>query len=181
MEDGGDDTFYTSEPYTASGAITRPLHMTMLLDSGADNHFIDSNITPQIHKFVARFKTFSKSFIIACGGNAKVQATGCGVIQGIIKHASGERTRHSLPVIIAPGLGQHLFFVTKIAENGTVSFHIGKDESYFEKYGVKFLVRPKRGKKNKLYFDVILDRKPSNEFISKVQSSQSKERVEKPW
>ncbi len=173
VEDEDHDTFYTSEAYTASGAITRPLHVTMLVDSGADNHFIDSNLTPRINNFVAGFKKFSKPFIITCGGNAKVQATGCGVIQGIFKHASGKRVRHSLPVIIAPGLGQHLFSVTKIAENGAVNFHISKDESYLEKRGMKFLVRPTGAKKNKLYFDIILDRRPSNEVVSKVRSSQT--------
>ena len=90
----------------------------MLLNSGSDQHVVDPNLLPRVNDFMAVVIELKEPVTIKCGGYGTVYATARAVLEGIATHSSGAKYRHLFPVLLAPGMGAHLFSSTKAAYHG---------------------------------------------------------------
>lgn len=103
--------------------------------------------------------------IIDCGANEKGRVTGTGVTQDIFTYASGDRIRHSFPVILVPGMSQHLLSSTRIgAQARTETVFDPHGTSYLRKRGLRLVLRPAGESREKMFLDIAIDKQPSTEI-----------------
>lgn len=87
--------------------------LSMLVDSGADNHYICPEFQPAINQYIGGVAPLEKPFPIETASDGVGYVTPTGVIQGIRTYTSGQRVRHNLTVIIVPKLKRHFFSMTR--------------------------------------------------------------------
>ena len=112
FDDDFDKGLACSALNTASDGRISRLHcekFTMLVDSGASDHFVDEDLVPGLRQRIRGLGILEEPKPIETAGNKKVFVTATGTICGHIINPSGKPLPVRIFVYLVPGMGRHLF------------------------------------------------------------------------
>lgn len=146
FEDHFDEGFAFSGRTTESGggiSVSNPGEFTMLVDSGASDHFVDDELIPGLRQSMTGYQTLDQPKPIEIAGNIKMFATPSGKMCRHIINPSAQPLPLRISVMIVPGMERHLFSaramrsgVSAILEtgnpnlqfDGVTSFHLNQHQ-----------------------------------------------------
>ena len=91
---------------------------TMLVDSGASDHFVDDELISGRQQMMRRYRKLDTPKPIVTAGNKKVFATGTGTICGHIINPTGLPIPVRIFALIVPGMGRHLISSATAMKSG---------------------------------------------------------------
>ena len=98
--------------------VSNPDVFTMLVDSGASDHFVDSELIRGLQQGMVEYRKLEQPKPIETAGNKQVFATATGKICGHIINKSGPPIPVRIFVMIVPGMGRHLFSSARAMKSG---------------------------------------------------------------
>ena len=118
-----------TEPYSGStgGFTWMATHTTaseskdefsMLVDSGASAHFIDSNLLPDLHEFLFNRRELQPRMVIQTAGLRSIYGVATGQLPCIAVDTDGIEREITVRVTLVPGLGRHLFSPKAAQQHG---------------------------------------------------------------
>lgn len=141
---------------------SKTITISMRIDIGADNYYVYSKVQPAINQNIGEIVPLERTFPTKTASHWVANASGTGVIQGILTYTSGQRVRHSLPVKITSKLERHFFCISKtrrakvhtIMGNSPYTENLGK--------GSRLPLRPSEIPQEQILLDFIVD--PTSSF-----------------
>ena len=122
---------------TANGGRISGLNsenFTMLVDSGASDHFVDEELVPGLRQRMRGLKILDEPKPIETAGNKKCFATAQGNICGHIINPSGKPIPVRIFASLVPEMGRHLFSsVTAMKSGVTTILRAGNPQLQFNK------------------------------------------------
>ena len=82
---------------------------SMLVDSGASAHFVDSDLIPDLCDCLESYQELKPPMIITTAGMRRVYGTAAGVLPCFVVDTDGVERQVSVRVTVVPGMGKHLF------------------------------------------------------------------------
>ena len=95
--------------------------ITMLVDSGASENYLDSDMIPGLANMLWNYKVLVAPKEIVTAGNHTLLGTHTGTLQGTVTDDSAHRHRVKLPCVLVPGLGRHIFSTMDASRRGVVT------------------------------------------------------------
>lgn len=83
--------------------------MTMLVDSGATEHFLDDELIPGLKDILLDYELLDNPKKIAAAGQRVLLGTATGVLPDTITNQNGGVHKANFRIVIVSGLGRHLF------------------------------------------------------------------------
>ena len=93
--------------------------MTMLVDSGATEHFLDDELIPGLKQLMQDYNLLEEPKKIVTAGNQVLLGTATGILPCVITDQNGSTHQVGFPSLIVSGLGRHLFSSSAAAARGT--------------------------------------------------------------
>lgn len=81
----------------------------MPVDSGASEHYLDSDLIPNLRDVLLDYEDSSEPATIVGAGGHELQGVGQGTIRSFVRGAEDRRQLVNLKCTIVPGLERHLF------------------------------------------------------------------------
>lgn len=101
--------------------------LTMLLDSGSTDNFVDPKLTPGLRDSVRDYRPLDVPHQVQGVGDHVVLGVATCVVVGTVLDDRGEKRQVSFPAVVVPGLGSNLFSVCTAMQKGlAVVFHPAK-------------------------------------------------------
>eukprot|EP00903_Cladosiphon_okamuranus_P009153 g8746.t1 len=82
---------------------------SMLVDSGASTHFIDSTLIPGIEDWMLSYRKLTPPMVITTAGLRRVYGTAAAVLPWVVVDTDGVERHISVSITVVPGMGKHLF------------------------------------------------------------------------
>ncbi len=92
--------------------------ITMLVDSGATEHFVDDQLIPELKEKMLNYTVLSTPKKIRAAGKHILLGTVTGILIGSITDKTGKKHEVGFPSVIVSGLGRHLFSSSDAASRG---------------------------------------------------------------
>ena len=133
--------------FTAAGHKAEQAHLaawdsnkiTMLVDTGASDHYIDDKLAPGIKDMMSDYRPVIGTREITGIGQHTLYGTHTGTVNCQIVDSSGKKQFGKFPITLVPGLGKHLLSSGAAKEKG---FHtLIKDPPTLEKGELSFPLR----------------------------------------
>ena len=103
-------------PTGESGPDTN--RMTMLIDSGASEHYFDDELHPGRKDNVLSYKGLERPYKIVIAGRHVLLGTATGTESGVIADENGIKHRVDLPGLVVPGLGHDFSLASQAVKTG---------------------------------------------------------------
>ena len=91
---------------------------SMLVDSGASAHFVDSNLLPDLHEFLVNRRELQPRMVIQTAGLHSIYGVATGQLPCIAVDTDGIEREITVRVTLVPGLGRHLFSPKAAQQHG---------------------------------------------------------------
>lgn len=102
----------------ATSVSTDPDSFTMLVDSGASEHFIDSDLIPDVRECLTSCTVLDPPMVITTAGLHSIHGFATGTLPCAVVDTNGQEHEISVSVTLVPGLGRHLFSPTAAQKHG---------------------------------------------------------------
>ena len=107
---------------SAARLCSGDLTLTMLVDSGATNNFIDPLLTPRLQEFMTDYSVLSVPHTIVTAGQHVLYGVATGTVRGTISDDGGLERVVSFHAVLIPGKGANLFSVTEAMRKGCLLY-----------------------------------------------------------
>ena len=95
--------------------------ITVMVDSGSSEHFLDPFLIPGLQNRMMDFKALDESHKIFTAGDHVLEGIGTGTVHGTVNDGHGCKTTINFSAFVVPGLGRNLFSVHTAVTNGVVT------------------------------------------------------------
>ena len=95
--------------------------ITVMVDSGSSEHFLDLFLIPGLQNRMMDFKAPDEPLKIFTAGNHVLEGIGTGTLHGTVKDGHGRKTAINFSAFVVPGLGRNLFSVHTAVTKGVVT------------------------------------------------------------
>ena len=130
--------------------------VTVLVDSRASGHYFDDLLIPSLKHRLLNYIILTTPRKILTAGEALVDGTDEGVLQGLVIDNHGEQHLARIAILIVPGIGRNLFSVKSATKKGVVSI-FDFDNPRLELSGITIPLRAEDDALSSLMFDLSVD------------------------
>ena len=129
----------TSSTSAATAASASHDAFSMLVDSGASAHFVDSELIPGLQECMQSYEPLVPPMIITTAGMRRVYGTAAGMLPCAVTDTDGVERRITVRVVVVPGMGKHLFSPKFAQRHGIHTLFT--DENYIDAVNFKVGLR----------------------------------------
>ena len=127
---------------------------TMTVDTGASNHFLDSELLPELEQRVVEYIKIDPPLLINVAGKGQLHGTAKGALKVTVTDEHGDPRPVRLPFICVPNLGRHLFSGGTARKQGVST--IIASTSFIDMGTFKIPIRPDNVCDTLFYFDLAI-------------------------
>ena len=142
-------------------------YFSMIVDSGASDHYIDDKLVPGITSMMRNYRKLIPARDITTAGLHKLYGTATGEIRVEVTDSDGETKTARLPITIVPGIGRNLFSPGTALLKGVKT--VISDYSRLEKGNTRFPLRAE-GPIHKIDLKILPWKAPASEPSALVTS-----------
>ena len=102
--------------------------MTMVVDSGASDHYVDDKLDKDIKQLMFDYQEFDTPRTITTAGLHTLLGTATGKVRSKVTDSNGRTRKATLPITIVPGIGRNRFSSGAAQSITTTIFHNGRLE-----------------------------------------------------
>ena len=111
----------TSTPLQCTDNPLNGTSITVMVDSGSSEHFLDPFLIPGLQNRMMDYKALDEPHKIFTAGDHVLEGIGTGTVYGTVKEGHGRKTAISFSAFVVPGLGRNLFSVHTAVTKGVVT------------------------------------------------------------
>ena len=117
----GTSFMVTSTPLQCTNNPLNGSSITVMVDSGSSEHFLDSFLIPGLQNRMMDYKALDEPHKIFTAGDHVLEGIGTGTVHGTVKDGHGLKTAINFSAFVVPGLGRNLFSVHTAVTKGVVT------------------------------------------------------------
>ncbi|CAM9639627.1 unnamed protein product, partial [Ascophyllum nodosum] len=117
----GTSFMVTSTPLQCTYNPLNGSSITVMVDSGSSEHFLDPFLIPGLQNRMMDYKALDEPHKIFTAGNRVLEGIGTGTMHGTVKDGHGRKTAINFSAFVVPGLGRNLFSVHTAVTKGVVT------------------------------------------------------------
>ena len=117
----GTSFMVTSTPLQCTDIPLNESSITVMVDSGSSEHFLDPFLIPGLQNRMMDYKALDEPHKIFTAGGHVFEGIGTGTVHGTVKDGHGRKTAINFSAFVLPGLGPNLFSVHKAVTKGVVT------------------------------------------------------------
>lgn len=114
-------SYMTTSPALAASGPGPGSQITMMVDSGASEHFLDPLLIPGLRGLMSDYCSLDVPHKIVTAGQYVLEGIAKGTVRGHVIDVSGRENLFAFPAIVVPGLGRNLFSVAMSSTAGVVA------------------------------------------------------------
>ena len=117
----GTSFMVTSKPLQCTDNPLNGCSITVMVDSGSSEHFLNPFLIPGLQNRMMDYKALDEPHKIFTAGDHVFEGVGTGTVHGTVKDGHGRKTAINFSAFVVPGLGRSLFSVHTAVTKGVVT------------------------------------------------------------
>ena len=117
----GTSFMVTSTPLQCADNPLNGSSITVMMDSGSSEHFLDPFLIPGLQNRMMDYKALDEPHKTFTAGDHVLEGIGIGTVHDTVKDGHGRKTAITFSAFVVPGLGQNLFSVLPAVTKGVVN------------------------------------------------------------
>ena len=117
----GTSFMVTSTPLQCTDNPLNESSITVMVDSGSSEHFLDPFLITGLQNRMMGHKALDEPHKIFTAGDHVLEGFGTGTVHGTVKDGHGRKTAINFSAFVVPGLGRNLFSVHTAVTKGVVT------------------------------------------------------------
>ena len=112
----------TTADLSAAGFCSGDSTLTLLVDSGATQDFVDPLLAPRLQDMMSDYWVLDVPHTVVAAGQHVLHGVATGTVQGTVIEYGGRERNSFFRAVVAPGMGVNLFSVTEAKWKGFSPF-----------------------------------------------------------